>query len=546
MYKRGWYATTAVLPALLVALAAGCGGGGTPTDPSGGPDPADKREAVISFANPVAQQGEVSAKGFSETSDNGVQLESVEPTSTDGDPMTWNPVARTLSGGVRVWNRSTGGPMWHTEARLVSVTPDGAWPNFTFTVRVTWYVSEQYGYTATGGTDGSADLHGYTSDDEYWNYEGVHTDGSSVSSRAIMAPSYPIGKGEASDWVTWTFTAPQQVQKVAWCSSRDGNTEIYVADTVGTEQDVIRVTSSAAEDDGACLSADGSKVAWYSSRDGNYEIYVADTTGTEQNVVRITNNAASDIYPVLSADGGKVAWSRERVGGWEYYVADTRGVGSVEQVTQVTNDGDNRHYNDSPSLSGDGTRLAWCSTRDGNSEVYAAATTGIGQSLVRITSDLADDTCPYLSGDGSKVAWNSNRSGDFEVYVADADGTEQGVVRVTDRSVGFTTWNVSPVLSTDGSKVAWFCSLNGSWLIYAADTAGTELNRAQITLARSSVMEKYPVISADGATVAWSSSRDLESWQVYVAQTSGTEVGLVQVTSRGNNGGPSMNGCRSK
>ncbi len=83
---------------------------------------------------------------------------------------------------------------------------------------------------------------------------------------------------------------------VAFISERDGNDEIYVIDTDGSNQ--VNLTNNAAHDFGPVWSPDGSKIAFWSERDGNIEIYVMDTDGSNQ--VNLTNNAAHDLNPVWS------------------------------------------------------------------------------------------------------------------------------------------------------------------------------------------------------------------------------------------------------
>ena len=61
--------------------------------------------------------------------------------------------------------------------------------------------------------------------------------------------------------------------------------------------------------------------------------------------------------------------------------------------------------------------------------VYVANTDGTG--LVNVSNDSGyDDEYPSLSADGSTVAWQSTRDGDYEVYVAKTDDPE-GLVNVS-------------------------------------------------------------------------------------------------------------------
>ena len=116
-------------------------------------------------------------------------------------------------------------------------------------------------------------------------------------------------------------------------------------------------------------------------------------------------------------------------------------------------------YNTSPSLSGDGARVAFTSNDDhtgenvdGNYEVFVHdTTTGISQ----ITSTVGSSTtAPTISADGERVVFAStgnlsgeNPSGTQQVFL---DDETFGTVQLTDASGGQTG---DPDVSGDGSTV---------------------------------------------------------------------------------------------
>ena len=51
------------------------------------------------------------------------------------------------------------------------------------------------------------------------------------------------------------------------------------------------------------FSPDGTKIAFTSERDGNNEIYIMNSDGSEQ--TRLTNNSADDWLPSFSPDGDR-------------------------------------------------------------------------------------------------------------------------------------------------------------------------------------------------------------------------------------------------
>ncbi|MBD0326251.1 MAG: PD40 domain-containing protein, partial [Pyrinomonadaceae bacterium] len=78
--------------------------------------------------------------------------------------------------------------------------------------------------------------------------------------------------------------------KIAFSTTRDGNSEIYVMNPDGSGQ--TRLTFNAALDADPAWSPDGTRLVFVSTRDGNEEIYVMNADGSSQ--TRLTTNTALD------------------------------------------------------------------------------------------------------------------------------------------------------------------------------------------------------------------------------------------------------------
>jgi tol-pal system beta propeller repeat protein TolB len=91
------------------------------------------------------------------------------------------------------------------------------------------------------------------------------------------------------------------------------------------------ITQSPAEDTEPAWSPDGKRIAFASLRDGNKEIYVMNTDGS--NLRRLTNDPASDSSPRWSADG-RILFTSNRAGQADVYVMDAAG-GNVSRLTTV-------------------------------------------------------------------------------------------------------------------------------------------------------------------------------------------------------------------
>ncbi len=84
--------------------------------------------------------------------------------------------------------------------------------------------------------------------------------------------------------------------RIAFVSERDGNREIYVMNTDGSDQ--TNLTDDPADDGVPVWSPDGSRIAFVSDRDGNREAYVMNADGSGQ--TNLTDNPAVDGSPAWS------------------------------------------------------------------------------------------------------------------------------------------------------------------------------------------------------------------------------------------------------
>jgi len=155
-----------------------------------------------------------------------------------------------------------------------------------------------------------------------------------------------------------------------------------------------------------------------SKSDGDDEIFTMNADGSD--VMQVTTNSADDIRPSISANGSKIAFVSQRDGNYEIYVMNSDGTNQV----RLTNDAGTDYF---PSISADGSKVIFTSDRDGNDEIYSINSDGTG--LIRLTNNAADDTTPAWSPNGTQILFCTDRDGNYEIYRANANGS--GTVRVT-------------------------------------------------------------------------------------------------------------------
>lgn len=192
---------------------------------------------------------------------------------------------------------------------------------------------------------------------------------------------------------------------------------------------------------GAIFTKDGSSIyLGMSMGSGSADIYKINLKGEIEK--RLTNGPAGaiNVEPSLSPDGSKIAFSSERGGRPMIYVMNSDG----SNVKRLTFKGT---YNSSPSWSPDGSKIAFAGQDDSNFDVYVM--NADGSNLRRITSAQklngkpAHNEDPSFSPDSRYIVYTSNRTGKNQIFISTVDGSEER--RVTNDSKNYyrPKWSVN-------------------------------------------------------------------------------------------------------
>jgi hypothetical protein len=132
--------------------------------------------------------------------------------------------------------------------------------------------------------------------------------------------------------------------------------------------------------------------------------------------------------------------------------------------SEQTNISNNPEADAAPSWSPDGTKIAFASFRDGNSEIYVMNSDGSEQT--RLTNNPTIDTTPDWSPDGEKIVFRRGlESQNPEIYIMNADGSEQTNIS-NNPAIDF-----DPSWSPDGTKIAFMSTRDGGQEIYVMNAA---------------------------------------------------------------------------
>jgi Tol biopolymer transport system component len=312
-----------------------------------------------------------------------------------------------------------------------------------------------------------------------------------------------------------------------------------------------RVTSGVRDSTRPAVSGDGTRVAFHSDNDFlgqgipqyQYEIWLYDTA--TMTVTRVTTAAGpghrASFGASADADGARVAFQSDSdfLGQGipddqlEIWLYDTATMTVTRVTTAAGTDRDSR----SPSISADGTKIAFHSNGDflsqgipaNQSEIWLCDTAAM--TVTRITTAShpdRDSSNPSISGDGTRIAFRSDSdflgqgADDDEVWLYDT--ATMTVTRITTASPpGRGSYNAS--ISGDGTRIAFESGSDflgqgipqNQYEIWLYDTATMTVTRVTTASAEDRDSED-PSLNRDGSKIAFASDSDFLSQGIQPGQ----------------------------
>jgi WD40 repeat protein len=147
------------------------------------------------------------------------------------------------------------------------------------------------------------------------------------------------------------------------------------------------------------------KLVYSSDRDGNFEVYLADSLAAVSR--RITNSNAEDAHPALSADGSMIVFASNRSGAprlWSVPVP-APGASTFDVPVALATGSAPEIPEGAPAWSPDGATLAFSSARSGTSQIFTMP--AAGGNAVELTTDAGGAFSPAWSGDGQTIYYLS-------------------------------------------------------------------------------------------------------------------------------------------
>jgi TolB protein len=260
------------------------------------------------------------------------------------------------------------------------------------------------------------------------------------------------------------------------------------------------------------------KIYFVSSRTGNKEIWAMDYDG--QNQRQITHLGSISLSPRISPDNSRLAFASLGREGWSVRIY------SLELDRMVSfPSGTVGGSNQSPAWSGDGSKIAFSSSRSGDPEIWVVDANGSNPR--RLTNFAGPDVSPtWNPRTNAQLAWVSGRTGLPQIYTMDQDGAN--VQRLTDG--GYAT---SPSWSPNGQFLTFSWNRKygpgdpGGQDIYVIDIA----SKRWLQVTHESGSNDFPCWAPDGRHIVFERTLGKRS-QIWSMLADGTEQH--QLTQTGN------------
>jgi len=180
--------------------------------------------------------------------------------------------------------------------------------------------------------------------------------------------------------------------------TKDRRVNLYMLDLLTNKTSLI--SSRKGINSGAVFMPDGKHIALTLSHTDNAEIYALNLESG--NLRKITNHFAIDVDPSISKDGTLMAFLSSRPGEAHIYTLDPRSV--EKDVIRVSFVG---KFNATPRFSPDGKKIAFASWLDERFDIFRIDANR--KNLVRLTKDFGSNEDPTWSSDSQFIAFSSQR-----------------------------------------------------------------------------------------------------------------------------------------
>lgn len=258
---------------------------------------------------------------------------------------------------------------------------------------------------------------------------------------------------------------------IAFQSTRDGNTEIYLVNENG--ESLQRLTKSQSNNINPIFSPDGNHIAFQSDRNGRSDLFMIDLLSGQE--TQITSSPRDDINPYWSPDPKWMVFQSNRDNAWNIYLLNTEN-GSEFKLTNFSNAD---AINPSWSPNGDSIAFIFADRHDNNKYLFISNLTG-GTTQITKSGSVSNYS---WSPDGTKIAYQLNINESSNIYIYDFQ--TKATLQITEGP----HLNISPSWSCDGKEIYFASDRNGNLNIFRVDSTGG----IQSNLTLNGATDKWPL-----------------------------------------------------
>ena len=249
------------------------------------------------------------------------------------------------------------------------------------------------------------------------------------------------------------------------------------------------------------------------SPDGDYLAWVCVDNGSSNSIhiLRLKDGKSTELLRQADSIGG-IAWARDSkriVFSSPWRIGDLWEI-SLDQpnlAQRLPFGHDAFHVAISPARN----RLAYAQMH-ANTNIYRANLLGLDAPPQKVVTSSREQVSPSVSPDGTHIAFQSNRSGRDEIWVSDADGSNAKQLS----SFGILTTG-NPRWSPDGKLIAFDSRAGGEANIYLVDPLGGVPRKLDIDIHGNS----QPEWSHDGKWLYFDNGEDARSPSVWKVSSGG-------------------------
>lgn len=170
-------------------------------------------------------------------------------------------------------------------------------------------------------------------------------------------------------------------------------------------QDGTTLKLSTTESNDVDPGSSAGRIVFSSDRDGNSEVYVADTTLIVSR--RITNSGATDNHPALDPTGTTIVFVSDRSGAPRLWTVPAPALDAslFDTPAALETGSGSATPEGAPAWSPDGRTIAFSSTRTGRSEIFTVP--AAGGSASQLSNEVGGAFNPAWSADGKTIYYTS-------------------------------------------------------------------------------------------------------------------------------------------